>query len=147
MSATSVIENLANTARMAARTLAGSTSEARNQILLNIADELEKNLEAILEANQKDMAEAKASGMNQSLQDRLLLTKARVESMANAARQITKLPDPLNKVLVERNLDNGLNLKQKTVPFGVVGMVYEARPNVTVDAAVILIKSGITDCP
>ena len=142
MSATSVIENLANTARMAARTLAGSTSEARNQILLNIADELEKNLEAILEANQKDMAEAKASGMNQSLQDRLLLTKARVESMANAARQITKLPDPLNKVLVERNLDNGLNLKQKTVPFGVVGMVYEARPNVTVDAAVILIKSG-----
>ena len=142
MNATSVIENLANTARMAARTLAGSTSEARNQILLNIADELEKNLEAILEANQKDMADAKASGMNQSLQDRLLLTKARVESMANAARQITKLPDPLNKVLVERNLDNGLNLKQKTVPFGVVGMVYEARPNVTVDAAVILIKSG-----
>jgi len=142
MSATSVIENLANTARMAARTLAGSTSEARNQILLNIADELEKNLEAILEANQKDMAEAKASGMNQSLQDRLLLTKARVESMANAARQITKLPDPLNKVLVERNLDNGLNLKQRSVPFGVVGMVYEARPNVTVDAAVILIKSG-----
>lgn len=142
MAATSVIENLAKTARMAARTLAGSTSEQRNQILLNIADELEKNLKAILEANQIDMNEAKSSGMNQSLQDRLLLTKARVESMANAARQITKLPDPLNRVLVERNLENGLNLKQKTAPFGVVGMVYEARPNVTVDAAVILIKSG-----
>ena len=142
MAATSVIENLANTARLAARTLAGSTSEQRNEILLNIADELEKNLDAILEANQLDMNEAKASGMNQSLQDRLLLTKARVESMAKAARQITKLPDPLNRVLVERNLENGLNLKQKTVPFGVVGMVYEARPNVTVDAAVILIKSG-----
>lgn len=142
MAATSVIENLAKTARMAARTLAGSTSEQRNQILLNIADELEKNLKVILEANQIDMNEAKSSGMNQSLQDRLLLTKARVESMANAARQITKLPDPLNRVLVERNLENGLNLKQKTAPFGVVGMVYEARPNVTVDAAVILIKSG-----
>ncbi len=142
MAATSVIENLANTARLAARTVAGSTSQQRNQILLNIADELEKNLDAILEANQLDMNEAKATGMNQSLQDRLLLTKARVESMANAARQITKLPDPLNRVLVERNLENGLNLKQKTVPFGVVGMVYEARPNVTVDAAVILIKSG-----
>ena len=62
--------------------------------------------------------------------------------MANAARDITKLPDPLGRVLVERNLENGLNLKQKSVPFGVVGMVYEARPNVTVDAAVILIKSG-----
>jgi glutamate-5-semialdehyde dehydrogenase len=80
--------------------------------------------------------------MNQSLQDRLLLTKARVLSMANAAKAITKLPDPLNKILIERNLENGLNLKQKSVPFGVVGMVYEARPNVTVDAAVILIKSG-----
>jgi glutamate-5-semialdehyde dehydrogenase len=114
----------------------------RNQILLNIADELEKNLDLILTANQLDMAAAKAAGVNESLQDRLLLTKARIISMANAARDITKLPDPLGRVLVERNLENGLNLKQKSVPFGVVGMVYEARPNVTVDAAVILIKSG-----
>lgn len=142
MSATAVIEKLANSARVALRTLAGSTSEQRNQILFNIADELEKSLDLILQANQIDMEEAKKSGMNPSLQDRLLLTKARVESMANAARQITRLPDPLNKVLVERKLENGLKLKQKTVPFGVVGMVYEARPNVTVDAAVILIKSG-----
>ena len=142
MAATTVIENLAKSARLAARTLSGSTTEQRNQVLFNIADELEKNLDLILEANQLDMDLAKASGMNQSLQDRLLLTKARVLSMANAARAITKLPDPLNKILIERNLENGLNLKQKTVPFGVVGMVYEARPNVTVDAAVILIKSG-----
>jgi glutamate-5-semialdehyde dehydrogenase len=96
----------------------------------------------ILTANQLDMAAAKVAGVNESLQDRLLLTKARIISMANAARDITKLPDPLGRVLVERNLENGLNLKQKSVPFGVVGMVYEARPNVTVDAAVILIKSG-----
>jgi len=142
MAATSVIESIAKSARLAARTLAGSTTKQRNQVLLNIADELEKNLTVILEANQLDMDLAKASGMNQSLQDRLLLTKTRVLSMANAAREITKLPDPLNRVLVDRNLENGLNLKQKSVPFGVVGMVYEARPNVTVDAAVILIKSG-----
>ena len=142
MAATSVIESIAKNARLAARTLSGSTTKQRNQVLLNIADELEKNLTVILEANQLDMDLAKASGMNQSLQDRLLLTKTRVLSMANAAREITKLPDPLNRVLVDRNLENGLNLKQKSVPFGVVGMVYEARPNVTVDAAVILIKSG-----
>ncbi len=142
MAATSVIESIAKSARLAARTLTGSTTKQRNQVLLNIADELEKNLTVILEANQLDMDLAKASGMNQSLQDRLLLTKTRVLSMANAAREITKLPDPLNRVLVDRNLENGLNLKQKSVPFGVVGMVYEARPNVTVDAAVILIKSG-----
>jgi glutamate-5-semialdehyde dehydrogenase len=142
MDATSMIADIAKRARVAARTLANSTLSERNQILLNIADELEKNLDLILTANQLDMAAAKAAGVNESLQDRLLLTKARIISMANAARDITKLPDPLGRVLVERNLENGLNLKQKSVPFGVVGMVYEARPNVTVDAAVILIKSG-----
>ena len=142
MDATTMIADIAKRARVAARTLANSTVSERNQILLNIADELEKNLDLILTANQLDMAAAKAAGVNESLQDRLLLTKARIISMANAARDITKLPDPLGRVLVERNLENGLNLKQKTVPFGVVGMVYEARPNVTVDAAVILIKSG-----
>ena len=137
-----MIADIAKRARLAARTLANSTASERNQILLNIADELEKNLDLILTANQQDMAAAKAAGINESLQDRLLLTKVRITSMANAARDIAKLPDPLGRVLVERNLDNGLNLKQKSVPFGVVGMVYEARPNVTVDAAVILIKSG-----
>ena len=142
MDATTMIADIAKRARVAARTLANSTVSERNQILLNIADELEKNLDLILTANQLDMAAAKAAGVNESLQDRLLLTKARIILMANAARDITKLPDPLGRVLVERNLENGLNLKQKSVPFGVVGMVYEARPNVTVDAAVILIKSG-----
>jgi glutamate-5-semialdehyde dehydrogenase len=142
MDATTMIADIAKRARVAARTLANSTVSERNQILLNIADELEKNLDLILTANQLDMAAAKTAGVNESLQDRLLLTKARIISMANAARDITKLPDPLGRVLVERNLENGLNLKQKSVPFGVVGMVYEARPNVTVDAAVILIKSG-----
>jgi len=137
-----MIADIAKRARVAARTLANSTVSERNQILLNISDELEKNLDLILTANQLDMTAAKAAGVNESLQDRLLLTKARIISMANAARDITKLPDPLGRVLVERNLENGLNLKQKSVPFGVVGMVYEARPNVTVDAAVILIKSG-----
>ena len=142
MEATTMIADIAKRARVAARTLANSTAEQRNQVLLNIADELEKNLDLILTANQQDMAAAKAAGINESLQDRLLLNKVRIISMANAARDIAKLPDPLGRVLVERNLDNGLNLKQKSVPFGVVGMVYEARPNVTVDAAVILIKSG-----
>jgi len=126
MEATSMIAEIAKRARVAARTLANSTTEQRNQVLLNIADELEKNLDLILTANQQDMAAAKAAGINESLQDRLLLTKVRITSMAQAARDIAKLPDPLGRVLVERNLDNGLNLKQ----------------NVTVDAAVILIKSG-----
>jgi glutamate-5-semialdehyde dehydrogenase len=142
MSATTIIADIAKRARIAARTLAASSGAERNQLLLNIADELEKNLDLILKANQLDMDAAKSAGISSSLQDRLLLTEKRVKEMAAATRDIAKLPDPLGRVLVERNLENGLNLKQISVPFGVVGMVYEARPNVTVDAAVILIKSG-----
>jgi len=142
MSAATIIADIAKRARIAARTLAASSGVERNQLLLNIADELEKNLDLILKANQLDMDAAKSAGISSSLQDRLLLTEKRIKEMAAATKDIAQLPDPLGKVLVERNLDNGLNLKQKSVPFGVVGMVYEARPNVTVDAAVILIKSG-----
>ena len=142
MSDTTIISDIAHAARLAARTLAISSNDERNKVLTNIASELEKNLDLILAANEVDMAAAKKAGINQSLQDRLLLNEKRVRQMAAAARDIAKLPDPLGKILVERDLENGLNLKQKTVPFGVVGMVYEARPNVTVDAAVILIKSG-----
>ena len=142
MSDTTVISDIAIAARLAARTLAISSNAERNKVLINIASELETNLDLILEANEIDMAVAKKAGINQSLQDRLLLNEKRVRQMADAARDIAKLADPLGKILVERNLENGLNLKQKTVAFGVVGIVYEARPNVTVDAAVILIKSG-----
>jgi glutamate-5-semialdehyde dehydrogenase len=142
MSATTIISDIAKRARIAARTLAASSGAERNQLLLNIADELEKNLDLILKANQLDMDAAKSAGISSSLQDRLLLTDKRIKEMAAATRDIAKLSDPLGKVLVERNLENGLNLKQISVPFGIVGMVYEARPNVTVDAAVILIKSG-----
>ena len=142
MSATTIISDIAKRARLAARTLSSSTGAERNQLLLNIADELEKNSDLILKANQLDMDAAKNTGISSALQDRLLLTDKRIKEMATATRDIAKLADPLGKVLVERNLENGLNLKQKSVPFGVVGMVYEARPNVTVDAAVILIKSG-----
>jgi glutamate-5-semialdehyde dehydrogenase len=142
MSATTIISDIAKRARLAARTLSSSTGAERNQLLLNIADELEKNSDLILKANQLDMDAAKNTGISSALQDRLLLTDRRIKEMATATRDIAKLADPLGKVLIERNLENGLNLKQKSVPFGVVGMVYEARPNVTVDAAVILIKSG-----
>ena len=142
MDATTIVADIAKKARTAARTLATSSATERNQVLLNIADQLEKNLDLILKANQKDMQAAKSAGINSSLQDRLSLTPERVKAMAQAARDISKLSDPLGRVIIERNLANGLNLKQTSVPFGVVGMVYEARPNVTVDAAVILIKSG-----
>ena len=142
MDATTIISEIAANAANASTTLSTSTRQERDLVLTKIAEGLEKNSDLILKANQIDMQNAKTAGISQSLQDRLLLTTKRIMDMAAGAREIAKLPDPLGRVLIERNLDNGLNLKQLSVPFGVVGMVYEARPNVTVDAAVILIKSG-----
>jgi len=142
MDATTIITQIATKAASASRTLSTSSREERDLVLIKIADNLEKNCDLILKANQIDMENAKFAGISQALLDRLLLTKQRVMDMAKGARDIAKLTDPLGQILIERNLANGLNLKQISVPFGVVGMVYEARPNVTVDAAVILIKSG-----
>jgi glutamate-5-semialdehyde dehydrogenase len=142
MDATTLISQIASKASDASNTLSTSSRQERDLVITKIADILEKNSDLILQANQIDMQNAKAAGISQSLQDRLLLTTKRIKDMATGARDIAKLPDPLGRILIERNLDNGLNLKQLSVPFGVVGMVYEARPNVTVDAAVILIKSG-----
>jgi len=137
-----MIAELADTARLAARTLVAASSADRVQALQRIAQEIESSEVEILAANAEDMKRAEADGMNESLKDRLLLTAARVHGIVDGARQVSALPDPLNKILRESNLPNGLKLKQLTVPFGVVGMVYEARPNVTVDAAVILLMSG-----
>jgi len=137
-----MIAELADTARLAARTLVAASIADRVQALQRIAQEIESSEVEILAANAEDMKRAEADGMNESLKDRLLLTAARVHGIADGARQVSALPDPLNRVLRESTLPNGLKLKQLTVPFGVVGMVYEARPNVTVDAAVILLMSG-----
>ena len=137
-----MIAELADTARLAARTLVAASGADRVEALQRIAQEIENSEVEILAANAEDMKRADADGMNESLKDRLLLTAARVRGIADGARQVSALPDPLNTVVRESTLPNGLKLKQLTVPFGVVGMVYEARPNVTVDAAVILLMSG-----
>jgi glutamate-5-semialdehyde dehydrogenase len=142
MDATVMIAELADTARLAARTLVAASGADRVDALQRIAQEIENSEVEILAANAEDMTRADADGMNESLKDRLLLTAARVRGIADGARQVSALPDPLNTVVRESTLPNGLKLKQLTVPFGVVGMVYEARPNVTVDAAVILLMSG-----
>lgn len=142
MDAVEIIEGLALTARKAARTLSTSTSAERKVALLAIADAIESRSAEILQANTKDIERANAENMHPQMQDRLLLTKSRIEGIANGARLVADLPDPLGQVLRKSTLPNGLELKQISVPFGVIGMVYEARPNVTVDAAVILLASG-----
>ncbi len=142
MEATSLVNQLAESARTASRTLIAASAAERSTAVNQIAEDLVAGTERILRANALDIERAKSSGMQSSMVDRLLLTADRIQGMADGARQISQLPDPLNRILHERTLANGLKLKQVSVPFGVVGMVYEARPNVTVDAAVILLKSG-----
>ena len=142
MSATTTVAALADLARTAARTLTVATGAERAAALNAIADEIEACSAEILAANKVDIDRGIAEGMHPQLQDRLLLTAERVKGIASGARQVAALEDPLGNVLRERTLPNGLHLKQISVPFGVIGMVYEARPNVTVDAAVILLMSG-----
>jgi glutamate-5-semialdehyde dehydrogenase len=142
MDAREIVEGLALTARKAARTLVATTGEQRRQALLAIADEIDARTDEIIAANNVDMDRAKAESMHPQMQDRLLLTRERIAGIAAGARQVAALEDPLGRILKKSTLPNGLELEQMSVPFGVIGMVYEARPNVTVDAAVILLMSG-----
>ena len=137
-----LIADLADKARKAARSLSTASGADRKAALAAIAQALEARTDEILAANEIDMAHARAEDMHPQMQDRLLLTESRISAMADGARQVAALPDPLGRTLKESTLPNGLHLRQLTVPFGVIGMVYEARPNVTVDAAVILLMSG-----
>ena len=137
-----LIANLADTARKAGRSLVAATYEERQKALSNIADALEARSAEIIVANSEDMERGKSNGLNSQLLDRLMLNDSRIAGIAGGARKVAALPNPLGNILRKRTLENGLQLTQISVPFGVVGMVYEARPNVTVDAAVILLMSG-----
>ncbi len=142
MDAVKIVSELAVKSRTAARTLSTATGAERKAALYAIADAIESRCAEILKANAEDIARAQAEDMHPQMQDRLLLNESRVAAIANGARLVADLPDPLGQVLRHSTLPNGLDLKQISVPFGVIGMVYEARPNVTVDAAVILLMSG-----
>lgn len=137
-----LIAKLADQARLAARSLRASDYMTRKSALLAIADEIERSRAEILAANKEDVERERAAGLNESLLDRLLLTDSRISGIIGGAKKVAALADPLGRVINSRKLENGLELTQVSVPFGVVGMIYEARPNVTVDAAVILLMSG-----
>jgi glutamate-5-semialdehyde dehydrogenase len=137
-----LIAKLADQARLAARSLRASNYTTRKSALLAIADEIERSRAEILAANKEDVERERAAGLNESLLDRLLLTDSRISGIIGGAKKVAALADPLGRVINSRKLENGLELTQVSVPFGVVGMIYEARPNVTVDAAVILLMSG-----
>jgi glutamate-5-semialdehyde dehydrogenase len=129
-------------ARAAARALAALDTDTKNAALHAIADALVARTDAIVEANARDMEAGRANGLDAALLDRLALDPQRIAGIAAGTRAIAALPDPVGEVVEGKRLPNGLDVRKLRVPFGVVAVVYEARPNVTIDAAALCLKSG-----
>jgi glutamate-5-semialdehyde dehydrogenase len=129
-------------AKGASASLAIASTFQKNEALEQIAKLLVESEKEIVSANQKDLERAKAEGLSAGLQDRLMLNKDRIAALANSIREIVALPDPIGESVRGMSLPNGLKLSQVRVPFGVVGAIYEARPNVTVDISALALKSG-----
>jgi glutamate-5-semialdehyde dehydrogenase len=140
--ATRSVTEACASAREAAFELARASAETRNAALERIAELLGERGAEVLEANEADLADERAAGLTSALRDRLTLTESRIESMAAGVREIAALDDPVGEELERKTLPNGLDLRKIRVPLGVVAVVYEARPNVTVDCAALTLKSG-----
>ena len=136
-----VIETMGKKAKEVARVLA-TAGALKDKALHSIADALIENTDYILEENAKDLEAGKAAGLSNALLDRLALSPERIKGMADGARQVAALPDPCGRVISGGKLKNGLEVTKVTVPLGVIGIIYEARPNVTADSAVLCLKSG-----
>ncbi len=136
------VQEAGKRAKAASKSIMLATNQEKNHALELIAKALETHCNEIIEANKKDIENAREKGMKESLVDRLMLTDARVKALAHSVREITLLPDPIGEVIEEWSRPNGLAIKKVRVPMGVIGIIYEARPNVTVDAAVLCLKGG-----
>jgi len=138
----SSVQQIAREAQWAARKLSRVTETEKNNALLRMADELEKNSRMLLEENSKDVARARKSGMTKAMLDRLTLKQSTIEQMAKGLKEVAVLPDPVGKITSMWRRPNGLLVGRMRIPLGVIGIIYESRPNVTVDAAALCLKSG-----
>jgi len=136
------MEEFLSKAKKSAAVLSTISGEKKKKVLNEMADALERNLDVILEANAKDMENAEDNNLTSALKDRLLLNKKRVLDMANSVREIAALKDPVGRVLDGWVLDNGLRIEKVSIPIGVIGIIYESRPNVTSDTAALCFKSS-----
>ncbi|GAH82022.1 unnamed protein product, partial [marine sediment metagenome] len=141
-SAIEELEQKARAAKAASRRLAYLSAEVKNKALHNVSDDLLAKKDEILAANKIDYHEAHTSGMNAAMLDRLMLSPERLEAIAKDVLAVAALPDPVGEVFDMRTLPNGLQLSKKRVPLGVIGAIYESRPNVTIDISVLCLKSG-----
>ena len=141
-SAIKELEEKGKAAKAASRKLAFLSTEVKNKALLNIAEALIDKLNEILAANKIDYEKAKASGMSEAMLDRLMLSPSRLDGIAQDTKTVAALPDPVGEVFEMRTLPNGLQISKKRVPLGVIGAIYESRPNVTIDISSLCLKSG-----
>ncbi|RSV89121.1 glutamate-5-semialdehyde dehydrogenase [Klebsiella aerogenes] len=137
-----MLEQMGIAAKAASYQLALLSSREKNQVLNKIADYLEAQTEEILRANAEDLSDARANGLSDAMLDRLTLTPARLRGIADDVRQVCSLADPVGQVIDGGLLDSGLRIERRRVPLGVIGVIYEARPNVTVDVASLCLKTG-----
>ena len=137
-----MLEQMGIAAKAASYQLALLSSREKNQVLNKIADYLEAQTEDILRANAEDLSDARANGLSEAMLDRLALTPARLRGIADDVRQVCSLADPVGQVIDGGLLDSGLRIERRRVPLGVIGVIYEARPNVTVDVASLCLKTG-----
>lgn len=138
----SYIEQLGIKAKQAKNSIAFASANEKNRMLEEISRQILLNTNDIIDANKEDIKRGKANNMSESLIDRLTLDKKRIESIANACISLSKLPDPIGEVVEGSTRPNGMKITRVRVPMGVVGIIYEARPNVTVDAAILCLKSS-----
>lgn len=129
-------------AQEASYQLSGVTTEEKNEALRLIAEQIVTDQDVILKENQKDLESGKKNGLTDAVLDRIMLNENRIKDMAQAIHQLIKLTDPIGEILETIEKENGLRIKRKRVSIGVIGMIYEARPNVTIDAATLSIKTG-----
>lgn len=142
MDITETIHAMGRKARLASRAMARADGATRNRALLLIADAIERDADALRAANRQDMEAARAGGLEPALLDRLALSDSAIKTMVEGLRQIVTLPDPVGEITNMKSRPSGIQVGQMRVPLGVIGIIYEARPNVTVDAAGLCIKSG-----
>jgi glutamate-5-semialdehyde dehydrogenase len=140
--AAKTVEQTCREAKDASHLLARASRDEKDACLRDLADRIEASVASLLEANRADVDAGREGGLSEALLDRLTLTEARIAEMAKGVREIADLPDPVGEVVEGWTLENGLEVAKKRVPIGVVAVVYEARPNVTIDAAALCLKSG-----
>lgn len=141
---TEKIKHIAQDAKKASRKMAGLSTQIKNDALLRMAEDLIANSDQLLEANSKDLEYAKKKGLSRAMQDRLTINKDRIEKMGNSLCKVARLNDPVGEIVKMSRRPNGLQVGKIRTPLGVIGIIYEARPNVTVDAASLCLKSGNT---